>query len=145
MAAKKKAAKRAVPVREYDVTKHPFWPKGQKHPGTGEKLVRGSITTEVDILTIETMPPTAPTRAIYDYDEVTDEEVYVRDRTDEEMEKAQAEYESACSTHTDIQRLPGMARTSGTFFTKKGAEVSGIHDGHDGGKWIWTRWAWPDA
>jgi hypothetical protein len=128
--------------------KHPLWPAKYRHPATKERFVNGSVTSVIDVLELRYGPPSMPTKAVFDIDENTDELVYVRELSDEEMRAEMLAYSKAAeewSANQGVRRVPGRTNITGSFVTKSGAEVCGMYDGDSkGGKWLWTSYSVTD-
>lgn len=99
------------------------------HPFTGEPFVRVvELSFEQDCQPIHLAPPTPPSRRLYEYPDDSDEPVYVRDRTDSEMEEAQAEFAAESKRYREtngVEMLAGRQRVIGHFKTESGAESRG--------------------
>jgi len=119
-------------------------PKEQRpgpHPTTGEEFVRGEIQHKQDYQTVHSLPPSPPSRELWEYpDEYADEPVYVRDLTEEEFAKAEADHEKASKAWHKcggVHQIAGAQSVTGVFFTESDSEAEGFWD--EGRGWTWSR------
>lgn len=117
------------------------WPQ-EGHPTTGEPFTKCEhINRNRPIHEVFHGPPDQPERAVYDYNEWTDQMVYVRDLTDEEYKQAWEEYEAAAKKWYATQGrlcVPGIETVTGKFLTDRGDWAEGQLVGEN--RWLWTRW-----
>ncbi len=118
-----------------------YVPKG-KHPATGEAFVKCvTLSEEQPYDRVVVGPPSAPTRAVYEYDEAAEDMVYVRDLSDAEMDAEHAAYEKAMKEWSKTggvhHVIAGPFKVDGTFATESGATADGRWVD---GEWVWTGW-----
>ena len=120
-----------------------LWPK-EKHPGTGEPFVDGTIDIRSELIETIVGPPARPTRDVWDVDDNGDATL-VRRMTAAEFKKAMARYEREKSAHilsSGVVRTAGPVVVSGKFRTKSGATAEGIRSGtKPKSEWIWNAWS----
>jgi len=117
------------------------WPQ-DGHPMTGDPFTRCEFfNSEMPVNVMFHGPPVPPERRVYEWDDWTDQEVYVRDLTDEEYDQAWKDYEKAAKKwHTTQGRIlvPGLTTVKGKFLTDCGDWAEGELMGDN--QWLWIQW-----
>ena len=125
------------------------WPKAL-HPATGEPFDRCErVETDHEVVEMNTLPPEAPTREVYEWDEDIDMPVQVGTLTEEEYQAALKRHKEELRKWHDNGgriRLSGQTTTTARFVTKSGAWAEGTYLGEERDPaWAWTRWSGVEA
>lgn len=98
---------------------------------TGSPVESWKVTNDRDVVQIRMPPPRPPERGVWEFDD-DDVSHWVRDRTDDEMRQAMADYETA---NAEWKRTGGLLLQPGPWVVtvniecKDGSKASGAWDG----------------